>query len=245
MNAYELTLFIQSWLLPPGLIILMIILGLFLLLKWQKLGKGMLFVTLVLFYILSTPFFAQQLFNPLESIYPIIQTSAIKNKDAAIIILGAGVNTSTTMLRVKYAAAFAQRVPMPIITSGGNKKNGITEAEMMRSQLHDIYNLRTLAIEDQSKNTEDEAKYLLPILNENKIKTIYLVTNAFHMPRSMMLFKKAYTNTNIKIVAAPMGKAHLISNYNFANYLPQAHALNASEIVLHEYLGLIWTVIKT
>lgn len=244
MTTFDITSIIQLWLLPPGLIILMIVLGLTLSSSRPRLGKAIIFLSLILFWVLSTSFFASKLFEPLESQYPALVVRGIKHKDNAIVVLGAGVNTAATMLRVKYAAAFANKVPIPIIPSGGNKIQGITEASNMKSVLQDQYHLSVLSVEDTSKNTEEEAINLLPILKQQNIKEIYLVTNAFHMPRSMVIFKKIFANSGIKVTAAPMGRVNILSSFTISNYMPKANAFNASEIGLHEYLGLIWAYIK-
>ena len=84
---------------------------------------------------------------------------------------------------------------------------------------------------------------MVPILEKHEIKTAYLVTNAWHMPRAMYAFHsvlKITKNTEIKVIAAPMGYVVLPPNQGILNYLPSFSALDTSATALHEYVGMVW-----
>ena len=110
--------------------------------------------------------------------------------------------------------------------------------------MHDYFNTPVAWEENLSRNTLDESHYTLPILEKNKIKAIYLITNAWHMPRSMYSFLYAFKNTKIHIIAAPMG--YIVNpNHGITNYLPSFDALQVSHTAMHEYVGVMVYYLKT
>ena len=67
-------------------------------------------------------------------------------------------------------------------------------------------------------------------------KPFYLVTSAIHMPRSMALFTQQGTHP----IAAPTDVTNYWQDERWQKrYIPNAHNFLYTEIVLHEYLGLI------
>jgi uncharacterized SAM-binding protein YcdF (DUF218 family) len=98
-------------------------------------------------------------------------------------------------------------------------------------------------IEDKSINTADEAKFILPLLLQNKIHTIYLITNAWHMPRSMQIFNFYFSKFNINVIPAPMGYVGISEKretVSIMDFLPWVQALEKSSIAMQEYIGMIW-----
>ena len=71
-------------------------------------------------------------------------------------------------------------------------------------------------------------------------RSFALVTSAYHMPRAMRLFRA----TGLNPVAAPC--EHRAGEFPAWStcLLPNADALLASQLAIHEYLGMIWEVLK-
>ena len=90
-------------------------------------------------------------------------------------------------------------------------------------------------IEDKSKDTYQNAYFSAKIAP----KSIYLVTSAYHMPRSYLLF----SHFGFSIIPAPTdyksGKG-----YELINFLPSYGGFEKVYLALHEYLGLLSLYIR-
>lgn len=95
-----------------------------------------------------------------------------------------------------------------------------------------------LVIEDRSRDTEDEAVFLKPLLGE---APFVLVTSAYHMPRSMALFRK------LGMAQLPAPTGHLIKNAPSiiqGIFCPDSTYLYRSKLAIHEYLGIVWSKLR-
>jgi uncharacterized SAM-binding protein YcdF (DUF218 family) len=88
-------------------------------------------------------------------------------------------------------------------------------------------------IDNQSRDTVENAARMHDLLAPAGITRIALVTQAWHMPRSQALFGKA----GFTVLPAPMGFV-LPSERPLLEWLPSAHGLTASRNVLREWLAL-------
>jgi uncharacterized SAM-binding protein YcdF (DUF218 family) len=244
----------QIWTFPPGLILLLMLIGFLLVACGFRSGKKMVVATYILFWLLSTPLVAQAMINCLQKQYSPLQPASLSQQtiNPEIVVLGSGLENSPeysskdsvsaiTMSRVHYAAYLHKLTHADILVSGGNKDNsGRTEAALMRELLQDSYQIPVNTVETTSRNTQEQSTLLVPILKQNNIHRIYLVTNAWHMPRTIYAFKNSLKTQDVQIIPAPMGYISLKSESLFINLLPSLNALNTSAIALHEYTGIIW-----
>jgi uncharacterized SAM-binding protein YcdF (DUF218 family) len=95
-----------------------------------------------------------------------------------------------------------------------------------------------IVVEDQSWDTEGEARLLKPILGKNRFA---LVTSAYHMRRSVLIFKRM----GLDPIPAPadfMTKG--VFQLGVGTLLPSPMALELSQTAIHEYLGTLWLTIK-
>jgi uncharacterized SAM-binding protein YcdF (DUF218 family) len=74
------------------------------------------------------------------------------------------------------------------------------------------------------------------ILSAAGIKRIVLVTQAFHMPRSRLLFEQA----GFEVIAGPTGFKGLGAAPSVFDWIPSASAMQNSYYALHEWLGIAW-----
>jgi uncharacterized SAM-binding protein YcdF (DUF218 family) len=241
------------WLFPPGLILLLMLIGFLFSARGYAIGRKINIFAFVLFWLLSTPYFAQWLIDGLQKQYtPLPANTLASSKNSEIVVLGSGVEdapeyagkdnlSQKSLARVQYTAYLSSFTHAPIIVSGGNRDNmGRSEADLMQSVLQKSFHAPVSNSENTSRNTQEQSTLLVPILKKKNIHQIYLVTNAWHMRRSMYAFKKAFSNTDITIIPAPMGYIALKSQNVFINLLPFLNALNTSVIALYEYLGIFW-----
>jgi uncharacterized SAM-binding protein YcdF (DUF218 family) len=252
MFLHNLSHYLLLLTLPPGLILIILLLGF--ILNWCKLrlGKILIATGYILLWLLSTQLFAQCLIDGLQKQYSPLAPTSITTHNAAIVVLGMGVTpaleyerkdvvSEKTMARVNYAAYLSKKTGLPVITSGGNRDSiGHFEAELMGNMLNQDYAVKVIGAEQKGRNTDEQSRLIIPILKANNIHTVYLVTNAWHMPRSMYAFKTALAGQDVQVIAAPMGYIALKSENTILNLMPFLNALQTSAYAMYEYFGLVW-----
>jgi uncharacterized SAM-binding protein YcdF (DUF218 family) len=249
----ETVIILKSLILPPGGLIL---LGLISLLFSRRLfGKILLSITLALFYLLSTPFVADNLLAGLERYIFMTPEEITSSKAEAIVVLcggryqgapeyGGDTIYGLSLERMRYAAWLQKRTKLPIIVSGGSvEKDRVPEAILGSRVLKDEFGSQVLATEDKSVNTWENALFTSRLLSSLRIKKVALVTHAWHMPRAMEVFSL----NGVDAIAAPtiFGPGRVTVTQSIArDWLPDSKALRNSYYALHEYLGLAWYRLK-
>jgi uncharacterized SAM-binding protein YcdF (DUF218 family) len=243
---------LKTLILPPGGIVLIWLLGL--LLSRRILGKLLLLLAPALLYLLSTPYIAVRLMQPLE-IYPALEPNSLPQDSAqAIVVLGSGTYESAAeyedqdtvgrllLERIRYAAWLHHRTGLPVIPSGGNpNKRKHSEAQLMQQALQQEFGAKVMALEEQSRTTWENAENTQALLQQLQIKNFILVTHAWHMPRAMASFHAAGADP----IAAPtafVGNNKLENNWK--DWRPSPQAFNNSYFALHEYVGKAWYALR-
>ncbi len=109
----------------------------------------------------------------------------------AIVILGYGLKDDGTMrlilhTRVLAGLAVAQIFPQaPIIVTGGNPRNGNTEAEQMGKMLR-LYGVprERIILEERANSTIQNAAFSVPLAKQAGASGIILVTSSSHQDRA-------------------------------------------------------------
>lgn len=251
MTLFFFSHLIQTFLLPPGLNIFLLSIGFISICYSKVIGYAFVSLGFISLWFLSTPMIAMLLIKPLQKNNPVLDVAKIpKDNTSAIVVLGGGHGfaseyetnysvSEATLNRLSYAAYLFEKTNFPIVVSGGaNSAEVYAEADLMNDALVKKFHIPAAWKESRSVNTADEAKFTLPILEAHNIKTIYLVTNAWHMPRSMRVFRSIFIKSGIKVIPAPMG----FSNFEnrLESCLPSLDGLQISTCALHEYIGMLW-----
>lgn len=233
---------LKQSLLPPFLLLWMIMAGLI----FKTTLGWLLWLALFMLYGLSTTPVATALTKGLEW-YSALDTETCKNADA-IVILGGGYPRSTpeydghqptamSLERIRYGAMVHRDCGVPILTSGGGSR---PEAKTMAETLSNDYGIDVRWQEIQSLTTWQNAGFSHEMLSEDLQKDdlrIILVTHAWHMPRSVLSYRKM----GFEVIPAPtMFTWSEIPWKRLRNWMPQIRNLRSSELALHEYLGLAW-----
>lgn len=119
----------------------------------------------------------------------------------AIVILGYGLKPDGTMrtilhTRVLAGLAVAQIFPQaPVIVTGGNPRNGNTEAGQMRKMLR-MLGLpdHRIIVEDRANSTVQNARFSVPLAKKAGASGIILVTSSSHQGRADGNFADAGAN---------------------------------------------------
>jgi len=130
--------------------------------------------------------------------------------DAAV-VLGAKIEADgrpspALLRRITHAAGLyhAGRVPF-LLLSGGQAKDGVSEAEAMRRALLALDVPDTvLRLEELSRNTLENALFSRPIIQCQGWRRLLLVTDGYHMPRALYTFRRL--GMRAKGHAAPHGR---------------------------------------
>lgn len=138
----------------------------------------------------------------------------------AIVVLGGGVEefapeygaanlTETSLERLRYGLRLSRATQIPIAFSGGvgwaqGPGRGTTEAEVAARIAASEFGAPLKWTESTSRDTVENAAKTIPMLKEDGIKHVVLVTHGWHMPRAMNAFKKQ-AHGQISVEAAPMG----------------------------------------
>ncbi len=109
----------------------------------------------------------------------------------AIVILGYGLKPDGTMrlilhTRVLAGMAVGHMFPQsPIIVTGGNPRNGNTEAGQMRKMLR-LYGIpeERIIVEDRANSTVQNAAFSVPLAKQAGTSGIILVTSSSHQDRA-------------------------------------------------------------
>ena len=243
------TVFLGNLLIPLNLSVTLLVVALLLfMLRWRKtagvLAAGAL--AWVLFWSLpTTSLWAGGL---LEQRYPHTAAASLPAVQAIVVLGGNSANgrrnwfepydKETAIPRTDTAAELyaAGRAPL-VIVSGAALDGGQSEAAMMAAALErDGVPAAAIVTENQSETTRENAVYTARLLRTRGIDRFLLVTSALHMPRSMASFQ----NQGLNPVPAPSPPQIVVpDDPDFAFWLPDVRALNASRSIIKEYLGLL------
>lgn len=241
------------FLLPPGIIIVIALLGFLIQIRWQLVGSLIFFVSTAALLVLSLPLTGYQLMHGIESRFAPLRLTAGADagpRPGAIVILGGGRYTEApeygagdsvnqaTLERLRYGAHLHRLTGLPILVSGGAPyAETASEAELMQASLASDFRVEAKWVENKSANTHENARYTKLMLAEAGIQRVYLVTHAAHMPRALWSFE----NAGLSAVPAPMGFNTLNKeDRETLGYFPSAYGLRSSSNALRERLGLFW-----
>ncbi len=233
---------------PASMIVLLMLAALLLLwLGRRKLAATALVVATLLIGLFCFTTFAYLLAKPLEAQF--VRPAEPARIDG-IVVLGGGMDTEVNTARSSWelnrsgdrfveALRLALRHPEArILIAGAGSALAVaedSEAEAGARFFLDFGIARErLVLEDQSRNTEENAVNAKAVAQPKAGETWLLVTSAFHMPRSVGLFRRA------RFDVVPWPADYLAAgNEGVGLKLAQAaENLAITNIVLREWLGL-------
>ncbi|HOP28952.1 MAG TPA: YdcF family protein [Spirochaetota bacterium] len=236
---------------PPSIFIILLLAALFLIRKHR--GKAILLITLdiILIYVLSIEPVKNLVLAPLENYTPPVTKEAAKGAEL-IVILGGGTLenspeegdngslTGDSFKRALYGLYIAEQYRLPVLYSGGTlfEGQGKGEAEIAMKLLSK-YNKTGLKLmkETMSRTTYENAVYVKEKFNPGRV---ILVTSAYHMKRSLYIFKRA----GVECVPAPTDYKIDSYDFNVTSWLPKSSEMDCIYKGLKEHIGLLFYMIK-
>lgn len=237
--------------LPPLAPLLLIMLGLLLIKRKPRVGKGLAWGGVLLSFVLMLPVTVDMLLEPIESVAQPLDEQQLKQLAAqgagAIVILGGGIRPTApeygrptlnriTLERVRYGARVSRISGLPILVSGGVAGLNYPEAQAMADSLNEDFGMQPRWVEDASEDTEQNARYSAVLLKQAGISHIVLVTHATHMRRALGYF----TAEGLQVTPAPTAFfAPLTDSENVLSWRPSANTAYSAWYALHEAAGLL------
>ena len=241
-----LTWILEALVFPPGNVLLLGIVALFL-----RGGKRRLVfaAAFVLLYLQSAPATVDALTAPLER-YPPLSLDHLPAADAIVVLAGGRYRSAPeygrdsasaqSLERLQYAADVERASGLPLVISGGSVQ-GEPDAEsaIMADVLRGTFGLDTeIVTETRSRNTAENALYTKGLLDAHGWHRALLVTHARDMPRALMMFEQA----GIAVIPAPLRFDTRPDSGPMVvgDWLPSAKSMYQFREACHEYVGLLW-----
>jgi uncharacterized SAM-binding protein YcdF (DUF218 family) len=232
--------------LPPSGILLLTAAGFLIVSRKRVVGWGLIALGFLILFGLSTGPLINSLIIPLETRYPPLRDKTVSAD--AIVVLSGGVSdlswlglepepSEISLERLVKGVMLYRVVRRPLLLAGGSGSlihSELPEADAMARAAVDLgVPERDIVIENRSRNTMESARAVRSLL---KGRRIILVTSAFHMKRSVALFKKQ----GFDVVPAPAGYLALHQPVSWYSFIPSAVGLATSSIALSEYISFAW-----
>lgn len=240
---------LQLVLFPPGIFFALSPFAVWLVKRYPGIRIKVFGLMMTLAYVASCKGTGLLLLMMLES-YPAITPAQLSQQGVqAIVVLTGGMYTGPeygkdtpsgdALPRLNYAVYLHRQTRLPLILAGGktNDSQSVSLARAMANTLRDEYGITGAIVEERSRTTAENAFYLPPILAEQNLQRVAIVTHAWHIPRAMSIFRAA----GIDAVAAPTQftlEKH--SGSWIYTILPSPAGMDLLYTGLHEWVGRLW-----
>lgn len=233
---------------PVNFLLILTLAGLALLGRLPRLGRALAFAGFAVLLALAVLPIGAALDLPLEERFPppAEDTPAPKG----IIVLGGAIDDALSEARGQVAleegaarltegVALSRRYPGALLFySGGSGSLVATnpaEALYARRLWIELgVDPARIGIESRSRNTDENARFSAEILKPKPDETWLLVTSAYHMPRSMGLFRKA----GFRVTAYPVDYHTFGQGRDWRPNSNAVYNLWLFGLALHEWIGL-------
>ena len=179
---------------------------------------------------------------------------SLAGRKAVVLVLGGGVQALApeygeahladgAFQRLHYGVWLGRQVGLPLMATGGAGHAGapgLAEAAVAGRILNRDYGGALRWAEGASRDTRENARFSLTLLQSEGIQDVLLVTHGWHMKRSMRAFAQeaARMGYTVHLVAAPMGLA-APSGPTLLHWLPSVDGYRRTQQVLREIVGWV------
>jgi len=251
----ELKPILTTLVMPPASPLLLAGLGWLMLLQRRRIGHVLIVFSLASLWLLSCNAvaigLARHLLPESPPLPPASAVAALQARQTqAIVVLGSGIlprapeygtaqPTADAVARLRYGAWLARASKLPLAFAGGigwaiQGEDVPSEGEVSRRYLVGDYQLPLRWVDDQSRDTGENARHMYTVLSKDGVRRIALVTSSWHMPRAVLAFETA----GFEVLPAPTGFM-VAQQRTLLEWLPSQHGLLGSQRVLREWLGMM------
>lgn len=211
-------------------------------LKWWGMGVGVFAV--LWFWVWGTQVMMTIFALPLETDFPVVKAEDSPVADA-IVVLGGGMGANSNNYpyaemwsgadRVWHAARLFKAGKAPVVIPTGMGEEASTVPLLLDLGVPQT----AIRVEPEARNTEENAKFVERLLckNSEEKPKILLVTSAWHMRRSLLMYRKYATG--LEIIPAATDYEALVNNtpFRFADLFPSPDRFQRNCIAFKEYVG--------
>jgi uncharacterized SAM-binding protein YcdF (DUF218 family) len=241
--------FIKQLLLPPGIFLLLLALAWWFRRSRPRLAGCCFALGLGGMWLISLPVMVQWGAHALETAPPLAREdwANLAQRADAIVVLGSGRErgdsawgidqpTGIGLERERYAARLAKASGLPVLTTGGlHYGTPPSEAQLMAVSMQDDFGVTVRWKEERSRTTWENAQMSAEILLPQGIKRVVVVTQAWHMPRSVWSFEKA----GFTVVPGPVGFLGVDHGRPLGGWMPEVKAVWQSGQLINEAVGQV------
>jgi uncharacterized SAM-binding protein YcdF (DUF218 family) len=236
-------------LVPPVNLAVLALAGALLTRRWPRAGGWLCVLSALALVLLAMPIVPNLLMAGLESglrpVGPDLATGSPPPQ--AIVILGAEAADDDsrpdrttvgplTLQRLRGGAELARASGLPVLVTGGVvSAYGPPVATLMAHSLTEDFGVTPRWIEAASGDTWQNATFTAAILRPRGIRSVVLVTHAWHMRRALIAFHAA----GLTVLPAPLLLGHA-PRLSFGEVIPRVSAWQRGYFALHEWLGGLW-----
>ena len=242
------------WLMPVPLCLTLLVAGLLLARtrRWARLGRALLLAGVAALVILSNKFVSICLLHPLEARYaaiPELRADALPPDLAVcrfVVVLGSGNGNTpglsatnelsvSALARVTEAVRLLRLLPSArLVVSGPADKKHPAHAVILARAAESLgIPLERVIYIDQARDTEEESLAVKAIVGDAPFA---LVTSAWHMPRTMALFRHA----GLAPLPAPTDYTARLGEWTSNDLLWDVDSLSRSTWAIRERIGYVW-----
>lgn len=235
-----------SWILPPGIFIILLIALTVRLVKINSRLAVFVGAGTLIFYLLCTGLVAEFFMGRLERVYS--PPEKLEETGADVIIFlgggafkdvqdvdGVGGLSSSAASRLLTAVRIQKILNVPIILSGGQVYDDSGEEAIIADRILQSLGVpqEKIILEPESLNTTQNAIYSAEIMREKNFHKPLLVTSAFHMRRAVLNFSQQ----GFEIIPYPTNfTVPHDTKFHYTKLRPQASALLLNVTVMQEVL---------
>lgn len=237
-------------LLPPINLAILTLLGLVLMRLRPRLGRTISLLSACGLLALSLHAVTTPMLAALERDLPIVPPSDAP-PGAIVVLSGDSLRSPSvpggytvgalTLMRLRTAAALHRKTGLPLLVSGGAvpRDKAPPLADLMTRSLREDFGVPVGWVERNSGDTQENAVFSAEILRAQGITSVYVVTHAWHMRRSL----NAFAATGLTVTAAPTPLLPPIGPI-LADFIPTVSSWQTAYFAAHEWVGLLWYSIR-
>jgi uncharacterized SAM-binding protein YcdF (DUF218 family) len=228
----------------PTVFIVLSLAGALIALVWRPAGVALALASSLALYVSATPALSSYLLRQVESGLP--QNGDLAGAQA-IVVLGGDVLHGNgadipdrlgplSLERAVFAAEAYRRLRLPVLVSGGRERGAhSSEGALMKAALEESFAVPVAWNEEQSHTTWENALYTAQVLLPEKLVTVVLVSQAWHLPRALWAFERV----GLKPLPWPAPRT-ASPRYKTGSFLPSLTALHNTFYALHEMIGGVY-----
>ncbi len=234
---------------PTNLCVVVLCAGLLLgLSRWQRAGRILVVAAGIGIVLIAISPLPRAMVRPLEDRFAQVSDTDTRKIDGIVVLggaIGSGrgqVRFNSSASRMTYAVALAKKHPNAKLVFTGGGENLITA--VVRTEADDAAQFFSemgiepsrIIMENQSRNTYENGVFTARIVKPKPGERWVLITSAYHMPRSMGVFRQA--GLNLEPYPVDYNTTGRISDF-LRPTRRLAYNMNLADDTVKEWLGLI------